>query len=90
MSAALISRPALCRAGSTGALEPRFEAVASRLTALEALESDYPWIEALGARAASDGDWGEAARFYRLAAERRPGEPRLRANLAFAEAKAAR
>jgi len=38
VSAALISRPALCRAGSTGALEPRFEAVASRLTALEALE----------------------------------------------------
>ena len=38
VSAALISRPVLCRAGSTGALEPRFEAVASRLTALEALE----------------------------------------------------
>ena len=38
VSAALISRPVLCRASSTGALEPRVEAVASRLTSLEALE----------------------------------------------------
>ena len=48
VSAALISRPVLCRAGSTGALEPRFEAVASRLTALEALERPSRGVVMMG------------------------------------------
>lgn len=55
--------------------------------ALEAIGSDYPWIVALGARSASEGDWKSAARFYRRAAEERPEDASLRANLALAEAK---
>ena len=42
VGAALISRPVLCRASSSDALAPRFEAVSSRITVLEALERQAP------------------------------------------------
>ena len=57
--------------------------------ALKAMGSDYPTDHAIAARAASDGQWAIAARFYRRARELNPNDPSLRANVAFAEVRAA-
>ncbi len=56
--------------------------------ALEVLRSTYPIDEALAARAADEGRWPEAARLYERAAAARPSDPRLRANAAYAAARA--
>ena len=66
--------------------EERREAVG---VALKAMGSDYPTDHAIAARAASDGQWDTAARFYRRASELSPNDPSLRANVAFAEVRAA-
>jgi hypothetical protein len=57
--------------------------------ALKTLGSDYPTAHAIAARAANDGDWATAARFYRAAIERSPDDPSLRANAALADIRAA-
>ena len=57
---------------------------------LERLGSTYPGIEAVAARAAADGDWATAARFYEVAAAQAPDDVRLRANAALARARGER
>jgi hypothetical protein len=56
---------------------------------LKALGSTYPTIEAIAARAAADGDWATAARYYDLAAAQSLDDVRLRANAALARARLA-
>ena len=56
--------------------------------ALRQMGSDYPVFRAIAARAAADGDWVTAARFYRSAASQHPEDVSLRANAALAEARA--
>ena len=54
---------------------------------LARLGSPYGAREALAARAADEGLWPEAARIYGELAAQSPGDRRLRANLAYAEAR---
>ncbi len=56
--------------------------------ALRQLGSSYPSTHAIAARAASDGDWATAARFYELAATNTPDDTSLRANAALARVRA--
>jgi len=55
---------------------------------LRKMASDYRVDDALGARAAAEGDWALAAVLYGRAATRSPDDVRLRANMALAAARA--
>ncbi len=64
----------------------RREAIAA---SLRERDPSFPVTDALAARAAQDGDWSAAARWYQIASDDSPDDLRLRANAAYARAKAA-
>lgn len=51
-------------------------------------DPSWPVLQALGARAASEGAWPAAARWYRMASDAEPHDLRLRANAEYAAARA--